>query len=443
MSGTALSSYSNGGSGLQANTFADISPQVSYTNNNDTTSNMPSYPDTSNIDTPAINAENSTNTQESITPSYPDSESDSSSLRNSNSVTTKAKPSGQGFPITTDGKKEESDKDKESGCKMLVKEERIQPPPHMLEPPAANPTVTKRRRTVLSIAEKADLIRRLHNGESQRQLALEYGIGTSTVSDVKKHEAEILEYVETNGDFVAMTRRKLESGAKADVEEAVFGWLLKEVRRGEEVTGAEVMARARHEHQTLRGTDEFRASTGWLERFKRRYNIRSFKPGEEDNWRPIISRVTSIEASKAARGRRRGRPPLTRLADKARQAGQRDTKVATLEFLEQVLDGSSPTSVKSEVENPEESEYPELKPADDLFPDTQTTLQPLVSLEEGHMALDLPPVQEIPSAVEAASLLSKALVWAAAQPDTTPQELFVMKQLQTKAALRSIVKASH
>lgn len=93
--------------------------------------------------------------------------------------------------------------------------------------PTFSVTVTKRRRTVLSIAEKADLIRRLHNGESQRQLALEYGIGTSTVSDVKKHEAEILEYVETNGDFVAMTRRKLESGAKADVEEAVFGWLLK------------------------------------------------------------------------------------------------------------------------------------------------------------------------------------------------------------------------
>lgn len=212
------------------------------------------------------------------------------------------------------------------------------------------------------------------------------------------------------------------------------------MRRGEEVTGAEVMARARREHHTLRGTDHFRASTGWLERFKRRYNIRSFKPGEEDNWRPIISRVTSVEGSKTARGRRRGRPPLTRLADKVNQG---HSKGNTLDFLEHVLEGSSPTSVKSEVENPEDSEYPELKPADDLFPDTQTTLQPLVSLEEGHMALDLPPVQEIPSAGEAASLLSKALVWAAAQPDTTPQELFVMKQLQTKAALRSLVKATH
>lgn len=80
---------------------------------------------------------------------------------------------------------------------------------------------------MLSIAEKADLIRRMHDGESQKQLALEYGIGTSTVSDLKKHELEILRHVETNGEFVAKNRRKLESGAKADVEEAILEWLFK------------------------------------------------------------------------------------------------------------------------------------------------------------------------------------------------------------------------
>lgn len=80
---------------------------------------------------------------------------------------------------------------------------------------------------------------------------------------------------------------------------------------------------------------------------------------------------------------------------------------------------------------------------DDLSPETQHSLQPLVSLEEGHVALDIPPVEEIPSAGEAAALLAKALVWAAAQPDTTPQELYVMKQLQTKAALSCHARASH
>ncbi|XP_027216571.2 tigger transposable element-derived protein 5 [Penaeus vannamei] len=341
------------------------------------------------------------------------------------------------------------DKRREAGYGVAaapVKEEWFHAPLHMLEPVPAQPAVPKRRRTVLSIAEKADLIRRLHSGESQRQLALEYGIGTSTVSDVKKHEVEILKYVETNGDFVAMTRRKLESGAKADVEEAVFEWLLQEVRCGRELAGTEVMARARAEHQRLRGNDDFRASTGWLERFKRRYNIRAFRPGEEGGWRPIVQRAGGDDA-RAQRGKRRGRPPLTRPAEKARAAAERLCKGRALDLLERVLEGASsppPPRVKTEPEAHDEYDYGDMHDCDDdLSPETQHSLQPLVSLEEGHVALDIPPVEEIPSAGEAAALLAKALVWAAAQPDTTPQELYVMKQLQTKAALSCHARASH
>ncbi|KAK8724192.1 hypothetical protein OTU49_011261 [Cherax quadricarinatus] len=332
---------------------------------------------------------------------------------------------------------------KKSGCVgVLIKEEREHRPTNLSGPPTHDIPVIKRRRTVLSIAEKAELIRRLHNGDSQRQLALEYGIGTSTVSDVKKHEAEILKYVETNGDFVAMTRRKLESGAKADVEEAVFDWLVQEMRGGKMMTGTAVMAKARQEHFRLRGNEEFRASTGWLERFKRRYNIRFFKPDEVDLWRPIISRVSQEDVLKAGRGRRRRRPPTARQGGNLK-LGKRIRKGSTLAFIEHVLEGSSPPSVKSEVENPDDYEYTEEQLDGDLSPGSHSTIQPLVSLEEGKIALDIPPVQEIPSAGETVSLLSKALVWAAAQPDTTPQELFVMKQLQTRAAARSMMHNSH
>ncbi|XP_047502898.1 uncharacterized protein LOC125048295 [Penaeus chinensis] len=374
-------------------------------------------------------------------PPRPDSKPDPRAARNGHDIAVAAAAAAM------DSRDQGEDKRREAGyggAAAPVKEEWFHPPLHMLEPVPAQPAVPKRRRTVLSIAEKADLIRRLHSGESQRQLALEYGIGTSTVSDVKKHEVEILKYVETNGDFVAMTRRKLESGAKADVEEAVFEWLLQEVRCGRELAGTEVMARARAEHQRLRGNDDFRASTGWLERFKRRYNIRAFRPGEEDGWRPIVQRAGGDD-SRAQRGKRRGRPPLTRPADKARAAAERLCKGRALDLLERVLEGASPPPhVKMEPEAQDEYDYGDMHDCDDdLSPETQHSLQPLVSLEEGHVALDIPPVEEIPSAGEAAALLAKALVWAAAQPDTTPQELYVMKQLQTKAALSCHARASH
>ncbi|XP_042230859.1 uncharacterized protein LOC121872259 [Homarus americanus] len=310
-------------------------------------------------------------------------------------------------------------------------------------------TGTKRRRTVLSIAQKADLIRRLQNGESQRRLAIEFGIGTSTVSDLKKNQTEILHYVETNGDLLAKTRRKLETGAKADVEEAVFDWLIKEVSGGREVMSSEVTTQAREQHTMLRGNGEFRASSGWLERFKRRYNIRSFKPEDVASWRPMISRVTSdgslrvmsdaasrvmsngTARIKVTRGRRRGRPPLTRLSDR------RLNNSSMIEFSGNYKIGSMTPSVKSEIE-----ENMDDQPDADLPLDTQNTLQPLISLQEGDVALGMPAVEEIPSVTDAASYLSKALVWAAAQPDTTPQELFVIKQLQTKAAIKCLMQTS-
>ncbi|KAG0728024.1 Jerky -like [Chionoecetes opilio] len=332
--------------------------------------------------------------------------------------------------ITSEGKNADKNSDEGSEARktIVIKEEAIQPPPHMLEPQTPTTVLTKRRRTVLSDAEKADLIYRMHEGESQKQLALEYGIGTSTVSDLKKHEVEILKRVETNDEFLARNRRKFVSGAKADVEEAILDWLLKEVSRGQEVSGAEVMARARQEHHRLRGTTDFCASTVWLERFKRRYNIRAFKPGQENSWRRTAPR-TVFRESKRIRGRRQG------------PSHSFHTKLRSRDVLEQVFESSSPL-IKSEVESPEESEYLEFNGDEELYTDNEATFQPLVRLEEGHFGFNIPPVEEIPSASEAASLLSKALVWAAAQQDTTPQELFVIKELQTKATMRGVGKNS-
>ncbi|XP_050732144.1 uncharacterized protein LOC127006352 [Eriocheir sinensis] len=378
-----------------------------------------------------MNISTSTNTS-SQSPAPASSQADSP-LPSDHAATNTGLRDIQESTITSEGKNSEKNAEEVNETKknVVIKEEWIQPLPHMLEPQTPSPVLTKRRRTVLSIAEKADLIRRMHEGESQKQLALEYGIGTSTVSDLKKHEVEILRHVEANGEFVARNRRKLESGAKADVEEAILEWLYKEVSRGRDVSSAEVMARARQEHHRLRGTTEFRASTGWLERFKRRYNIRAFKPGQEGSWQRTVPRPMFGESSNT-RGRRGGRSAYTM-----------PTKVRSHDSSDQPFDGSSPPLLKSEVESSEESKYLEYKIDEQLYGDNECTFQPVVRLEEGHFAFNIPPVEEIPSASEAATFLSKALVWAAAQQDTTSQELYVIKELQTKAAMRSVGESPH
>ncbi|KAK7016760.1 hypothetical protein SK128_025840, partial [Halocaridina rubra] len=196
------------------------------------------------------------------------------------------------------------------------------------------------------------------------------------------------------------------------------------------------------------GNEEFRASTGWLERFKRRFNIKSFKLGEEDTWRSSSSRTLPDDS--LITGRLRRKECQTSDKKSLRHMGKKTGKSHSSEFLEQNFDGvTSPlTRIKAELEVSDEFDYTEGGASEGggseyMSSEVINSFHPHVNLEEGHLNLEMPPIEEIPSSGEAAGMLAKALVWAAAQPETSAQELFVLKQLQTKAALKCIIRGSH
>ena len=45
--------------------------------------------------------------------------------------------------------------------------------------------VEKRKRVVLTLKQKVDICRQLERGESRQQLMVEYGVGSSTIYDIK------------------------------------------------------------------------------------------------------------------------------------------------------------------------------------------------------------------------------------------------------------------
>lgn len=49
----------------------------------------------------------------------------------------------------------------------------------------------KRKHVTLSIKEKVDILNKLKNGITGKELAEKYGIGTSTISDIKKKSGKI------------------------------------------------------------------------------------------------------------------------------------------------------------------------------------------------------------------------------------------------------------
>lgn len=54
---------------------------------------------------------------------------------------------------------------------------------------------SKRKHITLTIKQKSDILERLVRGESGKVLANEYGVGTSTISDIKKKQGKIKRYV--------------------------------------------------------------------------------------------------------------------------------------------------------------------------------------------------------------------------------------------------------
>lgn len=91
--------------------------------------------------------------------------------------------------------------------------------------------MSKRKHNTLKLQQKIDIIKRVDAGESTRSLALEYGIGKSTVSDIHKNKVKILEYVGSS-DSGPGARKTLKVSVNPEMEKAVYTWFLQERARG-------------------------------------------------------------------------------------------------------------------------------------------------------------------------------------------------------------------
>ena len=69
----------------------------------------------------------------------------------------------------------------------------------------------KRKRTVVSLETKVAILDRLKKGETQVRLVSEYGIGTSTVFDIKKNEEKILDSATTMDSLDRVRRYRISS----------------------------------------------------------------------------------------------------------------------------------------------------------------------------------------------------------------------------------------
>lgn len=129
---------------------------------------------------------------------------------------------------------------------------------------------TGEKRGALSLETKVEIIKRIKNGERQVDLAMEYNVGRSTLSFIMKNAEKFLGILK-NGKFHPESKR-LRGAQREDVEAALYEWYRQASHIGMAISGP-ILCRKARDFAAKLGYQEFKATHGWLDRFKRRKNI--------------------------------------------------------------------------------------------------------------------------------------------------------------------------
>jgi hypothetical protein len=131
---------------------------------------------------------------------------------------------------------------------------------------------------VLTLAQKREVIRRLDAGEKPGALALAFSVSRQQISDVKRSRGRLARTVDTiEEDFVCQKRKSLKTAKNDRLDQALYTWFVQERALGTPVSGRMIQAKALQYNQSM-GTENtaenFKASDGWLQKFKMRHGIR-------------------------------------------------------------------------------------------------------------------------------------------------------------------------
>lgn len=143
--------------------------------------------------------------------------------------------------------------------------------------------MSKRKRVVLSIKDKCDILNKLDQGESMSKLSREYNVGKSTMSDIKKQRASILSFLTDMDPSGSSDRKTMKQSENVVVDKAVYRWYCEMKSQGIPVSGPDICAKALYFNKKLNGGPNFKASPGWLMRFKSRHGIQKSTNSSETN----------------------------------------------------------------------------------------------------------------------------------------------------------------
>ena len=132
------------------------------------------------------------------------------------------------------------------------------------------------KRKKFDISFKLDTISRVKNGEKQCDVCRDLGINEATLRGWLRSESAIKETMLQLDESEGLARKRLRLANDSNLDQALYHWFVQVRADGAPISGPVVCAKATNLDKQLNGEDStFKASSGWLMRWKKRHGIGS------------------------------------------------------------------------------------------------------------------------------------------------------------------------
>jgi hypothetical protein len=129
----------------------------------------------------------------------------------------------------------------------------------------------KSKYTEKTLAQKAKALQDLDSGMSVRACAAKYFISVNTIVNWKKNKSEIINSISEFTNLSHKRPTRVNDNSKV-IDERVYEWFANAHCRNIPISGPILQTKALQVATSI-GLNDFRASNGWLEVFRKRHYI--------------------------------------------------------------------------------------------------------------------------------------------------------------------------
>ncbi|CAF2127050.1 unnamed protein product [Rotaria magnacalcarata] len=124
----------------------------------------------------------------------------------------------------------------------------------------------------LDLEQKMNLIKDSERGLSYRELRNKFQVSIGAVSNILKRKNEYITDYETN--LNKRVKCKVNNHSSQTINDSIYEWFVAQRAKKVPVSDPILQAYARKIAEEMGDSSGFKASNGWLERFRNRYNVR-------------------------------------------------------------------------------------------------------------------------------------------------------------------------